>query len=58
MGRGKIRVIDSKGVRTKERKSKRKREKVRELTMRERRHQKIMFSAATNEYNIYRRCNT
>ena len=39
-------------------KSKGKREKIRELTMRERRCQKIKFPAATNEYNIYRRCNT
>ena len=38
-------------------KSKGKREKIRELTMRERRCQKIMFPAATDEYNIYRRCN-
>ena len=33
------------------------REKVRELTMRERRRQKIMFPATTEEYNIYKRCN-
>ena len=58
MGRGDTKVGDIESVRTKERKSKKKREKVRELTMRERRHQKIMFSATTNEYNIYRRCNT
>ena len=58
MGRGDTKVSDIESVRTKERKSKKKREKVRELTMRERMHQKIMFSAATNEYNIYRRCNT
>ena len=32
--------------------------KMRELTMRERRCQKIMFPAATDEYDIYRRCNT
>ena len=38
-------------------KNKRKREKMRELTMRERRHQKIMFLVATDEYNIYRRGN-
>ena len=37
MGRGETRVSDNEGVRTKERKSKRKKEKVRELTMRERR---------------------
>ena len=58
MGRGETRVSDSEGVRTKERKSKRKREKVRELTMRERRRQKNIFLAAIDEYNIYRRCNT
>ena len=58
MGRWETRVNDSEGVRTKEKKSKRKREKVRELTMRERRRQKIMFPATTDEYNIYRRCNT
>ena len=38
-------------------KSKGKREKVRNLTMREGRCQKIMFINATNKYNIYRRCN-
>ena len=32
--------------------------KMRELTMRERRRQKIMFLVATDEYDIYRRCNT
>ena len=34
------------------------REKVRELTMRERRRQKIMFPTTTDEYNIYKKCNT
>ena len=34
------------------------REKVRKFTMRERRHQKIVFPTVTNEDNIYRRCNT
>ena len=58
MGRGETRVSDNEGVRTKERKSKRNGEKVRELTMRERMCQKIMFSAAIDEYNIYRKCNT
>ena len=58
MGRGETIASDSEGVRTKERKSKRKREKVRELTMRERRRQKIMYPMITDEYNIYRRCNT
>ena len=48
MGRGDTRVSDSEGVR---------REKVRNLTMREGRHQKIMFIMATNKDNIYRRCN-
>ena len=57
MGRGETIVSDSEGVRIEERKSKRKRENVRELTMRERRHQKIMFLVATDEYNIYRRGN-
>ena len=36
MGRGETRVSDNEGVRTEERKSKGKREKVRKLTMRER----------------------
>ena len=58
MGRGETIASDSEGVRTKERKSKRKREKVKEFTMRERMRQKIMFTAATDKYNIYRRCNT
>ena len=58
MGRGETIASDSEGVRTKERKSKRKREKVRELTMRERRRQKIIFFATTDEYNIYKICNT
>ena len=31
--------------------------KMRELTMRERRRQKIMFPVVTEEYNIYRKCN-
>ena len=48
MGRGETRVSDSDGV---------KREKVRKLTMRERRGQKIMFPIAIDEDNIYRRCN-
>ena len=48
MGRGETRVSDSEGVR---------REKVRKLTMRERRRQKIMFPTAIDEDNIYRRCN-
>ena len=48
MGREETRVSDSKGVR---------REKVRKLTMRERRRQKIMFPMAIDEDNIYRRCN-
>ena len=48
MGRGETKVSDSEGVR---------REKVRKLTMRERRRQKIMFLTAVNESNIYRRCN-
>ena len=56
-GIGEIRVSNSEGVRTEERKSKRKREKVRELILRKRRHQKIMFPAAIDEDNIYRRCN-
>ena len=43
MTRGETRVSDNEGVRTKERKSKRKREKVRELTMRERRWKKLYF---------------
>ena len=34
------------------------REKVRKFTMRERRHQKIVFPMVINEDNIYRRCNT
>ena len=58
MGRGETITSDSEGVRIKERKSKRKREKVRELIMRERRRQKIMFPTTIDEYNIYRRCNT
>ena len=33
------------------------REKVRKLIMRERRCQKIMFPTATDEDNIYKRCN-
>ena len=33
------------------------REKVREFTVRETRSQKIMFPATTEEYNIYKRCN-
>ena len=45
-------------MRTKERKSKRKREKKKELTMRERMRKKIMFPVATDEYNIYCKCNT
>ena len=48
IGRGETRVSDSEGVR---------REKVRKLTMRERRCQKIMFPTAIDEDNIYRRCN-
>ena len=48
MRRGETRVSDSEGVR---------REKVRKLTMRERRHQKIMFTTVTNKDNIYKRCN-
>ena len=48
MGREETRVSDSKGVR---------REKVRKLTMKERRRQKIMFPTAIDEDNIYRRCN-
>ena len=48
MGRGETRVSDSKGVR---------REKVRKLTMRERRCQKIMFTTVIDKDNIYRRCN-
>ena len=48
MGRGETRVSDSKGVR---------REKVRKLTMRERRGQTIMFPTAIDEDNIFRRCN-
>ena len=38
-------------------KAKRREKKVRELTVRERRRQKIMFPTTTEEYNIYRRCN-
>ena len=57
MRRGETRVGDSESVSTDERKSEEKREKVRELTVRERRHQKIMFPVATNKYNIYRRYN-
>ena len=48
MGRRETRVCDSEGVR---------REKVRKLIMRERRCQKIMFPTATDEDNIYKRCN-
>ena len=48
MGRGETKVSDSESVR---------REKVRKLTMRERRRQKIMFLTAIDENNIYRRCN-
>ena len=48
MGRGETRVSDSEGVR---------REKVRKLTVRERRCQKIMFPTAIDENNIYKRCN-
>ena len=47
MGRGETRVRDSEGVR---------REKVRKLTMRERRRQKIMFLVTTDEDNIYKKC--
>ena len=42
------RVSDNEGVR---------REKVKELIMRERMRQKIIFSTVTNEDNIYKRCN-
>ena len=48
VGREETRVSDSEGVR---------REKVRKLTMRERTHQKIMFTTVTNKDNIYKRCN-
>ena len=48
MGSRDTRVSDNEGVR---------REKVRNLTMREGRHQKIMFIMTTNKDNIYRRCN-
>ena len=54
MGRGETRVSDSEGVRREKAKG---REKVRKLTMRERRRQKIMFPTAIDEDNIYRRCN-
>ena len=49
MRRGETRVSNSEGVR---------REKVRSLTMREGRRQKIMFPSATDKENIHRRCNT
>ena len=55
MGKEETRVSDSEGVRRE--KSKWKREKVRKLTMRERKYQKIMFPTATVKYNIYMRCN-
>ena len=55
MGKGETRVSDGEGVRRE--KTKGKREKVRKLTMRERRRQKIMFPTAIDEDNIYRRCN-
>ena len=48
IGRGETKVSDIEGVR---------REKVRKLTMRERRRQKIMFPTTIHEDNIYRRCN-
>ena len=38
-------------------KKQREERKVRKLTMRERRRQKIMFPTAIDEGNIYRRCN-
>ena len=55
MGRWETKVSDSESVRWK--KSKGKSEKVRKFTMRERRCQKIMFPTATDEDNIYKRCN-
>ena len=48
MGRGETWVNVSEGVR---------RKKVRKLTVRERMHQKIMFLAATDKDNIYKKCN-
>ena len=44
-------------MRCEERKNKGKREKMRKLTMRERRRKKIMFPMTIDEDNIYRRCN-
>ena len=55
MGRGEIRVSDSEGVRREKVKGREK--KVRNLTIREGRRQKIMFPTTTDENNIYRRCN-
>ena len=55
MGRGQTRVNDTEGMRREKAKG---RKKVRKFTMRERRHQKIVFLMVTNEDNIYRRCNT
>ena len=54
--RGKTKVSDSESVRRE--KTKEKREKVRKLTMRKRRHQNIIFPMAIDKNNIYRRCNT
>ena len=48
MGRGETKVSDNEGMM---------REKVRKLTTRERRRQKIMFPTTIDEDNIYRRCN-
>ena len=56
LGRRETRVSDSKGM--KRLKNKRKREKMRELTIRERRRQKIMLLAAIDKDNIYKKCST
>ena len=55
MGKGETRVSDSEGVRREKANGREK--KVRKLTMRERRHQKIMFPMTTDEDNIYKRYN-
>ena len=53
--RSELEIVRDQGC--EERKNKGKRKKVRNLTMREGRSQKIMFPTATNKNNIYRRCN-
>ena len=55
MRRGETRVSDSEGVRREKAKGREK--KVRKLTIRARRRQKIMFPTIIDENNIYRRCN-